>query len=111
MLKSPTQGQPLKLQSKYHENSLKVIEKLPGDTYRVIAIDSARETVNVRHNGKFITTQIVEGDNDVGIDDDSTQGPQLSTEEGEVEGSTNNDNNIDIDAIEEYLLKKLSIKI
>jgi len=38
MLRAPAQGQPTKLQSKYREKPLQVIEKLPGDTYRVAEV-------------------------------------------------------------------------
>jgi hypothetical protein len=38
MLKAPTQGQPSKLQFKYREKLLQVIEKLPYDIYRVAEI-------------------------------------------------------------------------
>lgn len=38
MLRAPALGQPTKLQSKYREKPLQVIQKLPGDTYRVAEI-------------------------------------------------------------------------
>jgi len=40
MLKQHTAGQPTKLQAKYREKPLQVMEVLPSDTYRVIELGS-----------------------------------------------------------------------
>lgn len=40
MLRQPTPDQPPKLQAKYRERPLQVIEVLPSDTYRVAEIAS-----------------------------------------------------------------------
>ncbi|CAI6364870.1 unnamed protein product [Macrosiphum euphorbiae] len=44
MLKAPTTGQPTKLQAKYREKPLQVIQKLPGDTYRVAEVTPEGQT-------------------------------------------------------------------
>lgn len=38
MQRAPALGQPSKLQSKYRDNPLQVIQKLNGDTYRVVEV-------------------------------------------------------------------------
>jgi len=38
MLRAPAQGQSTKLQSKYREKPLQVIEKLPRDTYQIAEV-------------------------------------------------------------------------
>jgi len=40
MLKQPTVGQPTKLQAKYREKPLQIMEVLPSDTYRVAELGS-----------------------------------------------------------------------
>lgn len=49
MLKQPTPSEPSKLQSKYRERPLQVLQVLPGDTYRVAE-------VNAEGNQTFATT-------------------------------------------------------
>ncbi|KAF0751652.1 KRAB-A domain-containing protein 2-like [Aphis craccivora] len=44
MLKAPAVRQPTKLQSKYREKPLQVIQKLPGDTYRVAEVSPEGQT-------------------------------------------------------------------
>jgi hypothetical protein len=96
MLKAPTQDQPSNLQSKYREKPLQVIEKLPGDTYRVAEIVpegqstyATKAHISQLKSWKVLNEDPTKVSSDSDSDEDTTWGHQSTAKDGE---SWDNDN-------------------
>jgi len=97
MLKQPTAGQPSKLQAKYREKPLQVIEVLPSDTYRVAELGSdGHETyATTAHVSQLKSWRILRESDDEVDDrdqsDDEVNDRDQSDDEPSSQNSPNNE--------------------
>lgn len=84
MLKQPTAGQLTKLQAKYRERPLQIIEVLPSDTYRIAELASAgHETyATTAHVSQLKSWRILREDNDGDeFNDEDNDGDEINDED------------------------------
>jgi len=83
MLRQPVPGQSAKLQSKYRERPLQVIEVLPSDTYRVVELTLEGKTVysTTAHASQLKSWKVL---NEEAPDSDSPSHGETSEEDSDA---------------------------
>lgn len=93
MLRQPRPDQPTKLQAKYRETSLHVMEVLPGDTYRVAEVTSDGREVyaTTAHTSQLKSWKILQhADSEDEVEDEDQDGDVRHEVEGEDRGTEGN---------------------
>lgn len=97
MLRQPTLDQPSKLQGKYRERPLQVIEVLPSDTYCVteIASDGKELYVTTDHVSQLKSWKILREPGDEG--EESDEEDQLETERSTTHGALSDEDQPEVE--------------